>query len=444
MRHYLTACRGYQLPVLLESMRRHCGDFRLQVLAWDFDPHDWECLGPDVEVTPIGAFLRRNPRWTTMPGPPRQTIDQVATARWRFLADVMRDTGEPVTMIDGDQWFWASPEPVYAEIGEAGIAVSPHRFPAAADGLPGVTIESHGKFGVWNTGWVHFAPRALPIVEELAELNWQWSYTEVVPLPDGRFKFGDQSALEDTVRRWSNDGDNAQRIGIKEEGDGCSTEDKGIQHVEGNDRSLRESENEGLSQIWSHGYQGMQAVEEIVRKIPDRHGKGADESSFDRSDRLQWSLQSEQLPMGNDEAAASKCITRRDGEPERREYVSEGCVRETRPEISDGSSSIGARLATSGSDDAGGGTARKASCGCHIVRNPGVNLAPWNIHRHRLDNEGGVPRIDGLPVVTFHYSSMKFDAAGNVTQWADPGYAITEEQRRILYEPYADAVRRGR
>jgi hypothetical protein len=51
-RHYVTACLAEQLPVLLASMRRHCAPFRLHVLAWDFDPHDWPVLGPDVEITP--------------------------------------------------------------------------------------------------------------------------------------------------------------------------------------------------------------------------------------------------------------------------------------------------------------------------------------------------------------------------------------------------------
>jgi hypothetical protein len=198
-RHYVTACRRWQLPVLLESMRRHCGEFRLHALAWDFDPHDDPYLGPDVEVTPRGAFFRANPRWANMPGPPRATIDQVATARWRFAYDVMTETGEPVTLIDGDIQMLASPEPVFEEIGNARLAVTPHRIPARADGLPGVTRETHGVYGEFNAGWTFIADSE--IAGEMSERTLAWSYTEVRLHPgDGRPDFGDQGALERVAR----------------------------------------------------------------------------------------------------------------------------------------------------------------------------------------------------------------------------------------------------
>ena len=104
--HYVTACKRWQLPVLLASMRQHCQPFFLHVLAWDWERSVAD-EGSDWIDTGRTGFLARNPRWANMPGPPRQTIDQVATARWRFAADVMHDTGKPVTIIDGDQWFWS-------------------------------------------------------------------------------------------------------------------------------------------------------------------------------------------------------------------------------------------------------------------------------------------------------------------------------------------------
>src|SRR3990167_9437011 len=100
-RHYLTACRTRELAVLLASMRRHCRPFRLWVLAWDFDPHDWPCLGPDVEVIPREAFLAAHPEQRQLPGPPRQTINLIDTARWRFMADLLAEGAGPVTYVDG-------------------------------------------------------------------------------------------------------------------------------------------------------------------------------------------------------------------------------------------------------------------------------------------------------------------------------------------------------
>jgi hypothetical protein len=279
-RRYVTACRRWQLPVLLESMRRHCGEFRLHVLCWDWDRGSFD-PGLDWFATGKSTFLARNPRWANMPGPPRATIDQVATARWRFACDVMTETGESVTLIDGDQWFWSSPEPVFAEIGDAPMAVSPHRFPRAADGLPGVTEETHGKFGRFNTGWTYLRdPR---LARELAEFNLAWSYTDFRRW-HGREIFGDQGYVE-----W-----------------------------------IQEN---------SYG-------------------------------------------------------------------------------------------------DA------------HVIDHPGVNVGPWNVHRH-LVIPGEPPTIDGHPLVSYHYSSMRFDSDGDVTQWADPGYAVSEDQIQLLYLPYAQAVKRA-
>jgi hypothetical protein len=203
VRHYAAAPRRAEVAVLLASMRKHCGDFRLHVLCWDFEPWGTPGIpaGDDVKFTPRMVFLARHPEFAPecLPGPPRRVVDQVATARWKFLEDVMRATGEPCTVIDGDQWFMSSPEPVFAEIGAEPMAVSPHRIPPAAAGLPGVTLETHARYGTYNNGWTHVADP--DIARELAFLNWQWSYTEVVPRPGRRPLFGDQAHTEDVAER---------------------------------------------------------------------------------------------------------------------------------------------------------------------------------------------------------------------------------------------------
>lgn len=193
-RHYVTACRGHQLPVLLASMRRHCGDFHLHVLAWDWAPPPDPV--PNVTFVSQGAFLARNPAFAPerLPPPPRTRINEVCTARWRFLADVLHDTGGPATLLDGDLWFWSDPEPAFAEIGSAPMAVSPHAFAPASAGLPGVTLESHGRYGSFNSAFSYVADAA--VAERLAELNREWSHTELRTLPGGRVVFGDQGWLE--------------------------------------------------------------------------------------------------------------------------------------------------------------------------------------------------------------------------------------------------------
>jgi hypothetical protein len=195
-RHYATACRGAELPVLLASMRRHCRPFVLHVLAWDFDPFAWPCLDPDVEVTPRLAFLRRHPDYAAdrLPGPPRSTIDTACTARWRFVADLVHDLGEPVCMVDGDVWFWSSPEPMFDEVAGAYCAAATHGFPQAALRLPGITYESHRKYGLYNAGLTYWSEGMA--AESMAAMTREWSYTELRDRGDGSVMFGDQWALE--------------------------------------------------------------------------------------------------------------------------------------------------------------------------------------------------------------------------------------------------------
>lgn len=205
-RHYGTACRSWQLPVLFNSMLRHCQPFVLHVLAWDWDMSAFEGrrrtlarVHPETRtrVTWRKDFLACHPELETLPGKPRSPVDTIATVRWQFFADVMEATGEPLTQLDGDLWFWDSPESMFAEIGDARMAVSPHRIPSASAGLPGVTFETHGKFGLYNSGLVHFSD-AGP-ARDLARLNREWSYTELRELPDGRVVFGDQGWLEEVA-----------------------------------------------------------------------------------------------------------------------------------------------------------------------------------------------------------------------------------------------------
>lgn len=46
----------------------------------------------------------------------------------------------------------------------------------------------------------------------------------------------------------------------------------------------------------------------------------------------------------------------------------------------------------------------------HILRDPGVNLACWNLHERRLSLENGRPIVNGtVPLVHFHFSSFDID-----------------------------------
>lgn len=78
---------------------------------------------------------------------------------------------------------------------------------------------------------------------------------------------------------------------------------------------------------------------------------------------------------------------------------------------------------------------------------PGVNAAPWNLNRYSVARQpdGGIwlgePAGANGPLVLMHYSSLRFDARGEVVQLADPGYALSEYHAQLLYPPYIQAVK---
>lgn len=168
----------------------------MHVLAWGRETIAWCAAQPDIACTPAALLLARHPELApgNLPGPPRERIDEIlCTWRWWHTLDVLTAFG-PCTQIDADLWFWSSPEPVFAEIWDARVAVMPHGFPAEAAGLPGVSIESHGKFSRYNGGWAYFAHRAP--AQRMADLVREWCYAGFRTHADGRQTYGDQGYLE--------------------------------------------------------------------------------------------------------------------------------------------------------------------------------------------------------------------------------------------------------
>jgi hypothetical protein len=101
-------------------------------------------------------------------------------------------SGEPLTYLDADLWFFASPEPLFEELRGQSITMVAHRFPPGLEHL-----ESHG---VYNVGWLSFADDA-PARECLAwwsDRCLEWCYDRVEP---GRF--ADQKYLDEWPKRFA-------------------------------------------------------------------------------------------------------------------------------------------------------------------------------------------------------------------------------------------------
>jgi hypothetical protein len=132
---------------------------------------DFEAAEPEVAAT------RRN----------RSLIEYYFTCSpaWKLYV-LNNDSGaEWVTYLDSDLFFFASPDPIYDEMGDASFGIIPHRF---ARGL-----EYRERFGIYNVGWVSVRR----CVEGMVALRWwrerciEWCHDFV----DGD-RFADQRYLD--------------------------------------------------------------------------------------------------------------------------------------------------------------------------------------------------------------------------------------------------------
>ncbi len=204
-RHFATyADSNYlgRLKALYASMQRHCGDFVLHVLAWDGGVERWateqEMLTGNARAVFIDNLIFTYPNLAleALPGPTRTRVEHMWTVGPAFIADVMRDTGQPVTYVDADVMFHSSPEPVFEEIGNAHAGVVPHGFCEVAR-APIPTAGTHNVFGLYNVGLVHFRDPKLAAAWAFACQTWCYAHFQEVTLDstDG-ILYGDQKYLD--------------------------------------------------------------------------------------------------------------------------------------------------------------------------------------------------------------------------------------------------------
>ncbi|MFN8129429.1 MAG: hypothetical protein U0R28_11570 [Candidatus Nanopelagicales bacterium] len=76
----------------------------------------------------------------------------------------------------------------------------------------------------------------------------------------------------------------------------------------------------------------------------------------------------------------------------------------------------------------------------HVISNPGVDLAPWNLGRYRVDAVGPPPTVDGSPVVCFHFHGIW--KRGDRYYWKNFRYhaRTTRTVREALFRPYLGAL----
>lgn len=77
--------------------------------------------------------------------------------------------------------------------------------------------------------------------------------------------------------------------------------------------------------------------------------------------------------------------------------------------------------------------------GVHVLQHKGGGLAPWNIRQYDIRGTESQVFVDDQPLIFFHYHRLQlFKPRGY--DWHPPGYFISDENRRLIYDPYMRAL----
>ena len=186
MRHYCALIdHGYlkYFLALHESMERWCKPFTMHVLGLDEQVvHDLAGLA-DVEVSPASVIETEAIRRLRSQ---RIYKHYVWTLKPLWMRYVLRGT-DSITHLDTDSYFFASPDGLYEEIGDASMAITPHRF------MPS-RLHWVEKVGTFNAGFVYFRRR-----HECLD-RWCAQTLEFCGRKPGHFV--DQFYLDEWPKRW--------------------------------------------------------------------------------------------------------------------------------------------------------------------------------------------------------------------------------------------------
>jgi hypothetical protein len=198
MREYCTLFDSNYLVKALamyRSLERHAAPFRLT--AFVFDRRAEELLGrlalPALDVVPLAQLELHDTELAAVKG--SRTAGEYCwtstPALPHFLFETRPELSE-VTYLDADLFFFSSPEPLFAELGDDAVLITPHRYAPP--------YAHHLTSGIYNVQFVTFrrGQPGLEVVDWWRERCLEWCYNR---LEDG--KFGDQKYLDDWTERFT-------------------------------------------------------------------------------------------------------------------------------------------------------------------------------------------------------------------------------------------------
>jgi hypothetical protein len=180
---------------LHHSLQRHAPGSRLWVLC--LSETCYQTLAtldlPGVVPVRLADFEAADPEVAATRAS-RSTIEYyfTCTPAWILFVLGRETSAEWVTYLDGDLFFFASPEIIYGELQDAAVAIIPHRYTAKLARLR--------KFGTYNVGWVGARndSHGIAVIRWWREKCIEWCHDYV----DGD-RFADQGYLDSFSRLFS-------------------------------------------------------------------------------------------------------------------------------------------------------------------------------------------------------------------------------------------------
>ncbi len=184
----------FKALALYDSLERHCERFHLTALCFDEEAERLLRLLalPNLTALPLAELESRDPALAgTKAG--RNRFEYCCTATPALPLHLLESRAEleEITYLDADLFFFSSPEPLFAELGDASVLITPHRFPDY--------LRHYQANGIFNVQFMTFRRDE----RGLAALRWwhnrcvEWCYLR---LEDG--KFADQKYLDDWPERF--------------------------------------------------------------------------------------------------------------------------------------------------------------------------------------------------------------------------------------------------
>ena len=180
---------------LYHSLQRHAAGSRLWVLCLSDACHRTlvALALPNVVAVRLADFEAADPEVAATRAS-RSAIEYyfTCTPAWMLFVFAREPDAEWVTYLDGDLFFYRSPEIIYDELKDASVAIIPHRYTSRLRRLQ--------KFGTYNVGWVGARNDA----GGMAAVKWwrgrciEWCFDYV----DGE-RFADQGYLDCFPRQFS-------------------------------------------------------------------------------------------------------------------------------------------------------------------------------------------------------------------------------------------------